>query len=191
MPDWHELVIDGPEPTMRGLVAGFAAGRGERVPHLFGSDLGLEPESLGERLKALFLGGSHHVVFVPAAVASALVDALAKEGGALRLALERQRVVESASFSIRAEIFSPELAAEIRRLLQSLPSGIRADGLSENEEKHPEARGPEPFAPLHSYAYRVSGRIVGTFEGVIQIWGQLRRHDFVEISPLRVEGKIS
>ena len=26
-------------------------------------------------------------------------------------------------------------------------------------ENHPEARGPEPFAPLHAYVYRVSGNI--------------------------------
>ena len=53
-------------------------------------------------------------------------------------------------------------------LVTSLPPGIAVEGLAEDEEHHPEARGPEPFAPLHEYTYRASGRITGALPEVLE-----------------------
>src|SRR5437016_1294953 len=132
MAEWHELVVEGTERTLRAFVAGFLAGRGEHAGGVFGSDVALAAGSLGGR------------------------------GRELGLAVERRRLVESARFSFRAEAFSREVAAQIRgALLTALPAGVRVEQRSEKEESHPEAHGPEPFAPLHEYIYRVSGDIVG------------------------------
>jgi hypothetical protein len=160
MPDWHELVMKGSEEALRAFVAGFAAGRGEPAPCLFGQDLGLEPGSLGERLKALLAAGSHHVLLAPARLAGPLAEAVAAHGAGVGLALERRRLIETAAFAFRIEVFSRELAAEFRDVLvKSLPAYVHVDGFSEEEEIHPEARGPEPFAPLHEYTYRASGQV--------------------------------
>ena len=191
MSNWQEVVIEGPERTVRAFVLGFVAGRGEPGGGgVFGSDLPLEPESFGERLKALFAAGSHHIVLAPERLAAPLADALAQRGAQVGLRLEHRRAVVSAEFSFRAEVFSREVAAQIRReLLDTLPAGVRVEGLSEAEELHPEARGPEPFAPLHEYAYRVSGRIVGSIEGVLQVWETIHYRDFLEISGFRIAAR--
>src|SRR5438876_6169315 len=61
MAEWHELVVEGTERTLRAFVAGFLAGRGEHAGGVFGSDVALAAGSLGERLRALFAAGSHRV----------------------------------------------------------------------------------------------------------------------------------
>jgi len=190
MSSWVELVVEGPEAAFRGFVVGFMAGRGERDAGVFGSQLDIEPESLGERLKALFKAGSHGLFFAPERIAAPLADALVERGAEVGLRLERRRVVEAMAFSFRAEVFSRELATDIRSLLLgSLPPGVRVEELSEAEEIHPEARGPEPFAPLHSYIYRVSGRIVGPVEGALRVWQRIQDRDFLEISSIRIVGE--
>jgi hypothetical protein len=186
MSTWQEVVIEGPERTARAFVAGFLAGR-RGSGGVFARDLPLEPASLGERLKALFLAGSHDVFLAPEAVAAALADALEQRGRDVGLRLERRRTIVSIQFMFRAEVFSRDVAAEIRReLLDAIPPGARVEGLSEAEEIHPEARGPEPFAPLHSYVYRVSGRIVGSVEDVLPLWERIHTRDFIRICDFRV-----
>src|SRR5437879_7820680 len=152
MSDWHELFFEGTERTIRAFVVGFAAGRGARDAGVFGTDIELEPDSFGELLKALFARGSHHVVFVPDDLATPLAEAVAVHGALLAIRLERRRVIESASFEFRIECFSRDEAKTLRTMtIASIPQGARIENLSEREETHPEARGPEPFAPLHAY----------------------------------------
>ena len=72
---------------------------------------------------------------------------------------------------------------------ESLPPGVAVEGLAESEEQHPEAHGPEPFAPLHEYIYRASGRITGALPGVLELRRRLRERHFVELGAVRLEGK--
>jgi hypothetical protein len=191
MTAWHELVVEGAERTLRAFVAGFLAGRGERAGGVFGSDVALAAGSLGERLKALFAAGSHQVFLAPEPLAMPLARALGERGREIGLAVERRRVIESAKFAFRAEAFSRDVAADIRgALLTALPTGVRVEQRSEKEETHPEAHGPEPFAPLHEYVYRVSGDIVGPFEGVLEVWQRARSLEFVATDALHLQGKI-
>ena len=189
MGDWLELFFEGPEPAMRAFVVGFAAGRGARDAGVFGGDVELEPESFGDRLKALFARGSHHVVFVPDELAAPLAEAVAIHGAALGIRLDRRRGVQSASFEFRIEVFSREEATKLRALvIAGVPQDARIENLSEQEERHPEARGAEPFAPLHAYTYRTSGRVVGGFGAVVEHWRRTRECDFAEISRISVRG---
>ena len=192
MTEWQELVVEGREQVLRAFVVGFGVGRGVSGQVLFGADCALEPESFGERLRELFGAGSHHLVFAGAPLADALAAALAAAGTELGLRLAGRRSVESASFAVRAEVFSRALAEEIRALLfASLPEGVGVEGLAESEEAHPEAHGPEPFAPLHEHVYRASGRITGALPGVVEMRRRVADRDFVEAGPVRVEAKTS
>ena len=190
MSEWHELWVEGTEKPFRAFVAGFSAAHGGAEGAIFGADLALDPESLGDRLKELFGTRSRHVLLAPAAFAGALVAALDARGGDVGLRVERRRVVASASFPFRIEVFSRPLAHENRAsLVESLPPGVAVEGLTESEEQHPEAHGPEPFAPLHEYTYRASGRITGALPGVLELRRRLNEHDFVELGVVRLEGR--
>src|SRR5438034_11330704 len=191
MTAWHELVVEGAERTLRSYGAGFQSGRVEQAGSVFGSDIALSAGSFGERLKALFAAGSHQVFLAPEPLAVPLARAFGERGRELGLVVERHRVVESTKFSFRAEAFSRDVAALIRdALLTTLPVGVRVEQRLEKEETHPEAHGPEPCAPLHEYVYRVSGDIVGTSEGGLEVWQRARTLEFVETDSLRLEGKI-
>ena len=161
MRGWEELFFEGSERTVRAFVLGFAAANGESEV-VFGADIELEPEAFGDRLKALFARGSHHVAFVPSTLAAPLADAVATHGPALGLRIERRRSVQAASFPFRIEAFSRDEARQLRTVLvDSLPAGAHVEDLKEGEEMHPEASGPEPFAPLHAYTYRGVGTRYG------------------------------
>jgi hypothetical protein len=171
---------------MRAFVMGFTAGRGA-PPGVFGRDLVLEGESFTARLRERFAAGSHHVFLAPATLAAALAAALRERGSDVGLALEHDRPIASASFAFRVEAFSRPIADELRAvLIKSLPAGVRLQGLSDAEETHPEAHGPEPFAPLHEYVYRASGRITGELEDVLQIWKRAYGRDCTEIGGIRL-----
>jgi hypothetical protein len=187
MAEWHELVIDGTDQAVRAFVLGFVAGAGGRTGVVFGRDVPLEAASLGERVKSLFHGGAPQIVLVPPPLAESLAEALDARGASAGVRLVRRRTIAEASMAFRVETYSREDAQRIRAsLLESLPDGVRAEKSSEAEEIHPEAKGPEPFAPLHAYSYRVAGRIVGSMTGVLQVWERVRERDFIEIDRLEL-----
>src|SRR5215467_5442592 len=105
MRGWEELLFAGSERPLRAFVLGFVTAKGESEV-VFGPDIELESEAFGDRLKALFARGSHHVAFVPSTLAAPLADAVATHGPALGLRIERRRSVQAASFPFRIEAFS-------------------------------------------------------------------------------------
>jgi len=190
MPGWCELVIEGAAKAARAFVVGFAAGRGAPHAVFVGDDLALEPASLGARLRDLFTAGSHHVFLVPDDLAAPLEAAIRTCGADVGLRVERSRPIDSVGFTFSVEAYSPDVAADIRAaLIAARPPDVRIEELSENEERHPEAHGAEPFAPLHEYIYRASGRIVGSPDGVIHMYRAARTLDFVEIGALHIDAK--
>ena len=156
---------------------------------LCGSKLDLEPESLGERLKELFVAGSHAVLLAPEPPAGALADALVEGGSGVGMRLERRREVRAAAFTFHAEMFSRALADGLRQALHaSVPEATRVEDLTETEEVHPEARGVDLYAPVHDYIYRASGRIGGPFPGVVEMRRRLADMEFVDVGGLHLEG---
>ena len=188
MSAWHELIIEGADKVVRAFVTGFTAGCGRPGVVVFGSEYGLDDTSFGERLKALLAGGSHHVLLAPAELAKPLAEAMARHGGAVGVGLVRQRTVEALSFGVEIEVFSRELAEEIRRdLLAAPPAGVRIDGLTEHEENHPEAHGPELYSPMHEYIFRASGRFIGEPVEIMRIRARASARDFVTVGPMHIE----
>jgi len=187
---WYEIAVHGREDVVRAFVAGFLAARGERGGLvLFGSELDLEAESLGERLKELFVAGSHAILLAPEPLAGALADALVAAGPGVGVRLERRREVRAAAFTFHAEMFSRALADGLRQALHaSVPEATRVEDLTETEEVHPEARGVDLYAPVHDYIYRASGRIGGPFPGVVEMRRRLADMEFVDVGGLHLEG---
>ena len=190
MTRWYEIAVHGREDIVRAFVAGFRAARGEREGVVFfGSELDLEAESLGERLKELFVAGSHAILLAPEPLAGALADALVAAGPGVGVRLERRREVRAAAFTFHAEMFSRALAEGLRQALRgSVPEGTLVEDLNETEEVHPEARGVELYAPVHDYIYRASGRVAGLFPGVVEMRRRLADMEFVDVGGLHLDG---
>jgi hypothetical protein len=189
MSEWQELILEGHAKAVRSFFVGFIAGRRGDDGAVFGGDVDLATESLGERIKALFAAGSHHAVFAPEPFATEFQDAVERHGRDIGVHVFHRRAVRTASFDVRVETFSRESTENIRKLLhQSAANGIRIDQFVENEEKHPEAHGTELYAPMHEYRYTASGRVNGPIAAVIELWRRARQHDFVTLDAVHVHG---
>jgi len=183
MSDWHVIAVDGPERELRAFVSGYLADRKvEPSAAVLGDDVGLEEGSLGDRMRALLHGG-HHAVLVPDELATALGDALAQGGPAVGLRVAERRSVSRASFDVHAEVYSRDVAAQLRAALRGAPMSQH----SESEEAHTEDKGGvELYAPVHAYAYRVRATVNGPVGDVLAVRRRLADVEAAEIEPLHL-----
>lgn len=186
MSSWHVIVVEGHERDLRAFVSGFLADRGadpDRV--VFGDDVGLEPTSLHERLRALLHGG-HHALLVPDDLATALAEALDRHGAPVDLRIADRHPVTSASFAFSADVYARDVAAAIRGVVRALPGGVHTTQHGESEAEHAEHEGVELYAPAHHYEYHVRATLAGPVAGVIAVRRRLVDIEAVRLEPLRL-----
>jgi hypothetical protein len=183
MGNWNVIAVDGPERELRAFVAGFLADRkAEQSAVVLGDDVGLETGSLGDRMRAL-LDGGQHAVLVPDELAPALGDALAQGGPTVGLRVAERRAVSRASFGVNAEVYSRDVAAQLRAALRGAPMSQH----SESEEAHAEDRGVELYAPVHSYVYRVRATVNGPVGDVLAVRRLLADVEAAALESLHLE----
>src|SRR5687768_15620965 len=164
---WYELIIDGPEDALETLPA----------DAIRGSELRLASESFTDRVLEFLHARTHHVVFASEDHAREIER---------DLRVESLREVMEGRFGFKAEAYNPEIGAKIHDALNSnLPDGIMCVDL-EKEQRHPEAKGVEMFAPAHDYIYKSRGTILGTPPGILEMNRRLCRLDFVHEEPLEL-----
>ena len=182
MTKWHVIVVEGSAHDLRVCVETFVA---ERLPGpptvILGDDVGLEHESLIERLRAL-VGGGDHAILVHGDVVAPLEAALAGVG----LRIVDRHPVERASFHFAAEAFSREVSTSIRGALAGLAAGVHFEQHSEHEEEHQEHKGVELYTPVHHYTYRVQGALAGPLAGVLEVRRRLADIEAVALEPLHL-----
>jgi hypothetical protein len=186
MSTWQAVVVDGREGALRAFIAGFATDHGATPGSVVvGGDVGLDGGSVGEWLLEL-VGKGHHVVLAPARVADELVDAIGRAGDAVGLRVERTHPVAGASFAMRLETFSREVAGTVRAGLEALPPGVRVEDRHEEEQVSAEGRGVELYAPVHDYRFALSGRVTGPVGGVVEVRTRLAAVEAMSLEPLRL-----
>src|SRR5262249_48631431 len=153
MGEWHTILIAGDERATRAFVSGFVGDRGiDPTQVLLAEDVGVHPESLGERLLQLVTAGNHHLVLVVEAHVDALARALERAGAGAGLRMEERHRVVRARFAFAVEAFSREVAEHVRRALQPLPVGVTFETRDEQEEERADVKGVEVYAREHGYA---------------------------------------
>jgi hypothetical protein len=186
MSTWTAVVVDGRERELRAFIAGFTGDRGvDPASVVLGDDVGLEAGSIGEWLLDL-IGKGHHVVLAPAVLADTLADAIEERGDDVGLRVERSHAVESATFVFRVETFSRDVAAAVRAALDTLPVGVRVEDREESEQSTGKGKGVELYAPLHGYAYTLSGRVTGPLAGVLEVGRRLGEIEAASLEALHV-----
>jgi hypothetical protein len=186
MSDWHAIVVEGGEGEIRGFVAGFLADRqADPASVVLGDDVGLEHESLVERLRALVKGG-HHALLVPHDLAAPLVEALWRVGGDVGLRVADRHPIAGAHFDCEAEVYARDVSSAIRAALAGLPDGVHFERHAEHEEAHDGHTGVELYAPVHDYTYRVKARVAGPLAGVLAVRRRLEAIEAVTLSSLHL-----
>jgi len=184
MGEWHTILIDGNERATRGFVSGFVGDRDiDPTQVLLAEDVGVQRESLGERLLQLVTGGGHHLVLVAEEHVATLVHALEHADAAAGLRIAERHQIVRARFAFAVEAFSREVAERVRAALRPLPVGVTFETHDEQEEERSDAKGVELYAPEHAYTYRAHGRVAGAFDGVFAL-----RRVLGDIEAVRLEG---
>ncbi|MGE5236915.1 MAG: hypothetical protein ACM3O7_11255 [Acidobacteriota bacterium] len=187
---WYEIIVEGPQDAVRGFIAGFESGRGERQTLVFGRDLPLAPGSFQERLAGLFASVRHTMLFGPELAVTDLARALRERGAEAGLEVSATRRLTRARFAFRAEVFSRDVVARIRtEMFAGLPEGVALVDVDEHEQVDAQARGQELYSPEHAFVYRLSASCQGPFPGVVEMHRRARGLEFVEPEEIYIEAE--
>lgn len=180
---WEQFLVKGDKDLVRGFVHGFVWGAGDPEGVLCEEELPLERESIA----SLLFSGSHQRLLVRKAWAERLAQALENAAQKWDLSLKARQPVRALHFAAKAKAFSPEVAEQLKEaLFRKLPSGIAVERESEKEERDPQAKGPELYAPVHHFQYTAEASYQGEVEATLQLHRKLATLDFVEVTPLQV-----
>jgi hypothetical protein len=181
----HEILLAASEGDLDRLLAGLPPETAGQV--IRGAELELEPGSLSERVRALVGARTHQILFAPPAATQELEAAVGRDP---EIRLEGIREIASAAFDFKVEAYSEAVRDDIRGFLcTALPPGARLTGFTEREERDPEAKGIELFAPAHEVTWQAEGTIEGEPATVLDLQRRAVAHDFCHPGALRIEGR--
>lgn len=185
---YRELVVEGPRGWTFGYVEGYLAGRGSHVPLFDAEDVGFDVETLRERLREVVFRDTAtlHLLVREADVGDVRAGLAAAGAHCGRVDVRSDRPIAGARFGFRFETFSEERAADLRSWFAPDAAG---DGVaieaSFEEQRDPEAKGTEAYAPAHHYRLAGEGTVSGDVAGVVALYRRCRGEDLVH------EGAIS
>jgi len=184
---WRQIVIEGPRAAAMAFVAGFLAARGRGSEDVvWEHEAGIMLESFAHRIAEMFSAERHHALFAPDALARDIAGAIEHWGTAAELRVEERLAVTRVGFSFDAEVFSEELAVELRALLADTPPGTSIEELRSGQEVLPEAGGVELYSPQHEFTYRVSGRVRGD-GAALRFLRELHKRDSVSVHDIEID----
>ena len=181
----YEILLEASEGDLDRLLESLPPNVAD--PVIRGTELELEPAAFSDRVRALLGARTHQILFAPEPAAREL-DAAVRRDPEIRR--EDLREITSAAFDFQVEAYSEAVRDDIRGFLcSSLPEGVQLTGFHEQEERDPEAKGVELFAPAHEFTWRAEGTIEGDPTGVLDLQRRAVAHDFCHPGPLRIVGR--
>lgn len=114
-------------------------------------------------------------------------EARERTGRGFPMELKTTRMVKSARFKVRMEIFSKELAADIKQQIQELAPFMELTDYDPQEIFLPEGKGQELYAPEHDYTFKAAFKVNGPFRPVSVLFRFLTRHEVIEVSSIKLE----
>lgn len=187
---FHEIVLEGPFMLVKGFLVGFLAGVKPDGRYFFHRKSGIHRETLKGFLKELFELENYVHLCLEAELLPKFEEACKLYNKITGLEIKSKKEVKSANFSFAYEFFNEALAKKAKDIFQSLPEGIQIVDYHPLEETRPNAKGIESYAPLHDFTARGKGTVVGEFEGVIELYLDIKKSSFSEsvvLSEVRLE----
>jgi hypothetical protein len=180
-----EILLEASDGDLDRLLAALPPEIARQV--IRGAELELAPGGLSEQVRALLGARTHQILFAPPAAARQL-EAAVKSNPEIRV--EEIREIASAAFDFKVEAYSEPVRDDIRGFLCTAPpAGVRLTGFAEREERDPEAKGVELFAPAHDFSWQAEGTIEGDPAAVLDLQRRAVAHDFCHPGALRIVGR--
>jgi len=177
---YSEIVIEGNFMLAKGFLLGFLSETKPDSQYFLHRKSGIRRTTFSEMLKEFFELDN----FVHFCLENELVKPFEKAtelytkvtGNKIKSVKE----ISSASFTFAYEFFNKEYAEVANHMLANLPEGVTLEDYFPYEEKDEEGKGVEAYAPLHSYTMRAKGRLTGDFEGIMDLYLQIKKSNLSE-----------
>lgn len=182
MATYYEMVIKGNDRDVIPYVLGYEAG--SKASGIFiASENGFLLKSLRERIK--FRGDIQHIICEDGQ-REKLRAAIEQATDRYEFEVINEDRIERAYFPFEFNTPSRKVAADIKRVLSSLPAGVKVTDYHPEEIEHPDAKGAEVYSPAHDYEFRGKGVIEGDPGGVIVARKSIDQIEFAKAQEIEI-----
>ena len=186
-----EVVLEGHEKAIQGLLEGFALGTSTECHYYFSKDWGIKTETFMEAvLEWISLKAKLHHVIMNEDMFKSLEDAI-KSSNNLSVTdkntVKSSKEIKGASFTFDAVTYGKKYGEEIKKMLSNTPNGIKLENYNPKEEIQEDAKGVEMYAPDHDYVFEAKGTISGDVHAVIEFRKILDDYPLITPDEIKIE----
>lgn len=177
---FSEIVIEGPFMLVKGFLLGFLSGKSADNPYFFHRKSGIKRETLKEFLKELFELDNYVHLCLRSDLVKEFEKATTYYTKTTGMKIQSVKPIKSASFTFAYEFYNESMASDAKEMMSSIPEDIQIENYQPFEMKDASGIGLEAYAPLHEFASRAKGTVLGSFASVIDVYLKIKRSSFSE-----------
>jgi hypothetical protein len=182
MATYYEVIVKGGDRDVVPYVMGYVAG--SKASGIFvASEAGFHLKALRDRIK--HHGDVQHIICDDAQRVG-LRKAIEMAAERYGFAVECEDKIARAYFHFEFSTPSRKVADDIKKVLGSLPAGVKHTDYAPEEILHPDAKGAEVYSPAHEYEFRGKGVIEGDVAGVIDVRAALKQIEFAKADEIEL-----
>ncbi len=187
---YSELVIEGPFMLIKGFLLGFLSVKNPEGRYFFHRKSGIRRETFKEFLKEFFEMDNYVHLCLENDLIEPFQKAIERYKQTTHIEIQSQKGIEAASFSFAYEFYNEALANTAKDIIENLPENVTLVDYYPYESRDEKGVGVETYSPLHEFTARAKGTVQGDFEGVIDLYLNLKRSEISEsviCSDIRLE----
>jgi hypothetical protein len=180
---YYEIVVKGDGKLLKGFIRGFEIGRALQGRIWLCGDHPFDKKF--SRAVRRFRGDHTRVICAPVA-RQGLIAAVAKAAD-LGFEILSDEKISRAYFKFEFDTISRAAASKMKKLLGSVPAGVKLVGYEPRERVDARARGVELYAPVPEYSFRGKGEAEGTLDKLLSFRQTLAANEFFRVGDVVFE----
>lgn len=179
---YYEYIIKGDDQELCAYLDGFLRGKGVKTGFFFTRDYPFRRLHIKEMIK--YHGEVGHVIC--RATLRPLIQTAVRQAKDMKLEIVEEKKIKKCCFSFKFDTANRGVAGTIKRAVGRLPAGAALADYDPEEIEDPDAKGPEGYAPLHSYVFKGRGIVEGTVAGVLKSHAKFLGHEFIDCEDIEI-----
>jgi len=187
--DQYELVIEGHEGFVKGLLRGIAAGAKSSSRVMFNNEHNINRATIGERIKEFFDSSSTQIhVILDESIVNLIEEVLSEEGEKLKVSIVSKLKLIAASFNFEYIAYAENHGKMLKSMFEDLSESISMSAEYDPKESiNPEAKGAEGYAPEHDYEIHAKGTVSGNLNEIMKLHEQCDDEPLVKAEKIELE----
>ncbi len=191
MATYYEVIFEGHEKTIYGLLEGYLLAKNNDWHFYFSDEHGVKTETMMEViLEWISLKTKLHHVIINEEFFNELGEILKKQKDShlsKECSIKKAQVIKKASFSFEAVTYGRKYGEELKSLLNTHPDGIIMNNYDPKETINEDGKGVEMYAPEHEYTFEASGTLEGDITNLIEYRQKLDDHPLITVHEITLE----